>query len=358
MQLSRRDLFTGNIFGSTAVVQPPLAPSPVLHLLNRISYGPHPDDVARAEELGLETMLDEQLSPESIDDSAAEARLHALPLLQLDRRAMYGLNVYEYRTQVALVMEMLTRAIYSRRQLQTRMVEFWSDHFNIAANEEYGPDLILLQRQFRQHALGNFRDLLLASAKSPAMLLYLDNFVNVAGNPNENYARELLELHTLGVNGGYTENDVKEMARAFTGWTIHPKARSGFYFDSAQHDTGPKQILGYSLPDKRDLEDGLHVLSILATQPATAHFVCRKLAVRFVSDDPPPNLVDRLATVWQANDGQIKPVLRTLFLSPEFEQSAGQKLRRPLDFFIGAIRATGTEFVDLWQLEETLNELG
>lgn len=356
MQLFRRNLLIGN-FGPTAVT-PPSAQSQLLHLLNRISYGPHPDDMAWAEEIGLEATLDEQLAPTSIDDSDAEDRLQSLPILKLDRRAMYGLSDYEYRTQEALVMEMLTRAIYSRRQLQTRLVEFWSDHFNIPANDEYNPDLILLQQQFRQHALGNFRDLLLASAKSPAMLLYLDNFVNVAGSPNENYARELLELHTLGVNGGYTEIDVKEVARAFTGWTIHPKARTGFYFSPTEHDTASKQILGHTLPDNRGLEDGLHVLSILAMHPATARFVCRKLAVRFVSDDPPDGLIDRLAAVWQQHGGQIKPVLRTLFLSSEFAQSAGQKLRRPLDFFIGAMRATGTEFVDTWRLQETLNELG
>ena len=189
------------------------------------------------------------------------------------------------------------------------------------------------------------------------MLIYLDNFVNVAEHPNENYARELLELHTLGVDGGYTEEDVKEVARAFTGWTVHDRTRSGFYFSGEEHDSGRKQILGHTLPAGRGIEDGLHVLTILARHPATAQFLSRKLCVRFVSDHPPQSLVDSTAQVWRESNGEIKSVLRHIFMSAEFETSGGQKLRRPLDFFIGALRATGTEVHQMDVLDEMLIDL-
>ena len=190
------------------------------------------------------------------------------------------------------------------------------------------------------------------------MLTYLDNFINVAEAPNENYAREVMELHTLGVAGGYTETDVKEVARAFTGWTVHNGTRTGFYFDANAHDSQPKQILGHTLPGGRGLEDGLHVLSILAEHPATAHYLCTKLCIRFVSDTPPASLVDSLTAIWQQSGGNIKTVLRALFLSSEFQNSVGQKFKRPLDFFIGALRATGTRIHDWWALEQMVQQLG
>ena len=332
--------------------------SPVHHLLNRITWGPRPEEVARAEELGYEATLEEQLHPEELDDSEAEALLAAIPILEMDRRAVHGLVDSEYRTHKALIQGLLVRAVHSRRQLLERMVEFWTDHFNIPG-EGYSEDLVALHRDvIRKHALGNFRDLLVGTAKSPAMLVYLDNYVNMAEHPNENYARELLELHTLGVDGGYTEQDVKEVARAFTGWTEHPRTRTGFYFNLEEHDTGVKRVLGHTLPAGRGIEDGLHVLSIVARHPSTARFLCRKLCVRFVSDDPPDSLVEGMAQVWQETDGAIRPVLRHLFLSPEFQASQGQKLRRPLDFFVGALRATGTRIHEWWVLDEMLTELG
>jgi uncharacterized protein (DUF1800 family) len=210
----------------------------------------------------------------------------------------------------------------------------------------------------RRHALGKFRDLLFATARSPAMLYYLDNASNVAGHPNENYARELLELHTLGVDGGYTEADVKEVARAFTGWTVHDGTADGFYFDPSAHDQEPKTLLGHQLPAGRGIEDGLHVLSILANHPTTARFLCRKLCVRFVHDTPPQSLVDGLAAVWQQSGGDLRVVLRHLFEAPEFLAGAGQKLRRPLDFLIGCLRATGAAATSYWALEEILGDLG
>jgi uncharacterized protein (DUF1800 family) len=332
--------------------------SPIVHLLNRITWGPRPDEVVHAETIGYEALLEEQLAPETLDDRAVEAILVDQPILGMDRHTVHSLPNPEYRTYKALVLGMVTRAVHSRRQLLERMVEFWSDHFNIPA-DGYAQDLVSFQRDvIRRHALGNFRDLLMGVAQHPAMLYYLDNYNNRAEAPNENYARELLELHTLGVDGGYTEDDVKAAARAFTGWTVHNKTPTGFYFDADTHDRAAKQILGHTLPADRGIEDGLQVLSLVATHPATALFLCYKLARRFVSDQPPAALVATLAAVWQETHGDINAVLRQLFLSEAFKASAGQKLRRPLDFLIGALRATGTTTRHWWLLEELLTDLG
>ena len=361
---SRRE-FLGRAVGATALLGLDMsfgqAETPVdaeLHLLNRLTWGPRPKEYARLRDLGAEPFLDEQLNFETIDDGDMDDRLANYPILGMNRRTVYSLQNAPGRAHRALVRGMLERAVYSKRQLLERMVEFWSDHFNIPSDFDNLPNLVGFQQDVRRHALGTFRDLLAATAKSPAMLYYLDNHVNVKEQPNENYARELLELHTLGVDGGYGEQDVKAVARAFTGWTIHDRTESGFYFNEPEHDTDSKEVLGHSLPEGRGLEDGLHVLKILAEHPATARFVCGKLCVRFVSDTPPASLVDKLAEVWTASGGEIKPVLRALFLSEEFNDSAGQKLRRPLDFFVGALRASSTRVREWWLLEELLNTLG
>ena len=276
----------------------------------------------------------------------------------MDRHALYDLQDYESRVYRVMIEGLLLRAVRSQRQLLERMVEFWSNHFNVSM-DDWMPDQLLYQREtIRPHALGHFRDLLIASAKSPAMLVYLDNYVNVASHPNENYARELLELHTMGVDGGYTELDVKEVARAFSGWTVHNRTRTGFYFNAGEHDFEVKTVLGHELPAGRGIEDGLHVLSLLAHHPATARFICTKLCVRFVSDAPPASLVEQLVQVWQEHDGEIRAVLRALFLADEFQAAAGQKLRRPLEFFVGLLRSTGAEIREWWSLWEMLQQLG
>lgn len=357
MLLTRRDFLRGDIRASVMFQSPEEATvDPVVHLMNRITFGPRPGDITHARNIGLEAILDEQLNPDSLDDSETDDMLRRLPILTMDRATLHRLD--EYRVHKSLVQGMVTRAVHSRRQLLERMVDFWTDHFNIPA-EDYPHDVVIFQREaIRKHALCKFQDLLIATAKSPAMLFYLDNFANIAESPNENYARELLELHTMGVDGGYTEQDVKEVARAFTAWTVHDGTPTGFHFHTHDHDTDGKVILGHRLPAGRGIEDGFHVLSLLAHHPSTAQYVCRKLCVRFVSDNPPQSLVDSLATVWQETDGDIKAILRHLFLSDEFYASAGQKLRRPLEFFVGALRATGTKIGDWWQLEEMLMELG
>lgn len=359
MRLSRRTFLGLQQAEPNATAAPPaLAITPILHLLNRITWGPRPAEMERANAIGYEAFLDEQLDPARLDDAEADQLLQNLPILQMDRITAHSLPSREYRCYKALVRGMIVRAVYSRRQLLERVVEFWSDHFNIPA-EDYAPDVVQFQREvIRKHALGNFRDLLLGTARSPAMLYYLNNAENVAEHPNENYARELMELHTLGVDGGYTERDVKEVARAFTGWTVHDGVADGFYFDPEVHDQADKSVLGRPLPGGRGLEDGLHVLGILTSHPATARFISRKLCVYFVSDNPPASLVESMAQVWRESQGNIKTVLRHLFLSAEFQQASGQKFRRPLDFFIGALRATGTTVGDHWVLDELLSDLG
>ncbi|MCB9461495.1 MAG: DUF1800 domain-containing protein [Anaerolineaceae bacterium] len=345
-------------WGAPGVQAQAATSDPNLHLLNRLTYGPRPEDVARIHAIGYEAFLDEQLNPEQIDDSHMDSILLPFGLLKLDRHALYGLDDAYFRSYQALIGAMISRAVYSKRQLLERMVEFWADHFNVAGDDSK-PDQVSYQRDaIRANALGNFRALVLATARHPAMLYYLDNAYNIAEHPNENYARELLELHTMGVDGGYTEEDVKNVARAFTGWTVHDSTADGFYFDKDNHDTAAKTILGHALPTDRGIEDGLHVIGLICAHPSTAQFISRKLCVRFVSDDPPQSLVDSTAAVFQQNQGEIKPVLRHIFLSSEFQASVGQKLRRPLDFFIGVLRATGTQIHEFWRFEETLQALG
>ncbi len=329
---------------------------PELHLLNRVTWGPRPEEVRHVRKEGMKRYLERQLHPERIDDAEADAKLRELPILAMDRRTAHRLSDYRNRCRDALVAGMVLRATHSKRQLLERMVDFWTDHFNVPSRD-LEPEVVVFQRKIRAHALGTFRDLLFATAQSPAMLIYLNNRSNEAENPNENYARELLELHTLGVDGGYSESDVKEVARALTGWTVDDRAASGFYFRAGTHDTGEKHVLGHTLPADRGIEDGLHVLDIAVNHPSTARFLCTKLCTKFVSDEPPHNLVESAARVWVRTGGSIKEVLRHIFSSEDFAASAGQKLRRPLEFFVGARRATSTEIHDDDKMRKLLEDL-
>src|SRR5207249_5067054 len=263
----------------------------------------------------------------------------------------------------------IVRAALSERQLREVMVDFWTNHFNVFAGK--GADRVLLpsyiEETIRPHALGRFEDLLIATAESPAMLFYLDNAQSVAPGSeppfplsarrrggqgvrsrptgiNENYARELLELHTLGVDGGYTQQDVIEVARAFTGWTIEDPERVGrFVFRPELHDAGPKVVLGDSLPAGRGVEDGEAVLTLLARHPATARFIATKLVRRFVSDTPPASLVKRAARTFRDSGGDIRAVLRTIFSSREFFSRAAYraKIKSPFELVASALRGLG-----------------
>jgi len=263
----------------------------------------------------------------------------------------------------------LARAVGSEQQLQEVMTDFWENHFSVFAGKgvtrlfipAYDRDVI------RPHALGKFRDLLGAVAKSPAMLFYLDQWQSTVDSLhpselamrapmrkpaargkrglNENYARELMELHTLGVDGGYTQHDVIEVARALTGWTMNPRQNAEFVFRPAIHDAGEKVVLGHRLPAGRGIEDGEEVLDMLARDPHTALFVARKLAVRFVSDDPPPALVERAARTFRETDGDIREVVRTIVTSPEFFSRAAyrSKVKSPFELVASSLRALGAQ---------------
>ena len=296
-----------------------------------------------------------------------------------------------------LMQAKLLRAIYSERQLDEVMTDFWFNHFNVFLGK--GADRFLVTSYerdvIRPHALGKFEDLLVATAKSPAMMFYLDNWLSVGpesdialgirrnpnyygrrrfpppprqvkgkgkrnGGLNENYGRELMELHTLGVNGGYTQGDVTEVARVLTGWTIdQPQKGGGFKFEERMHEPGTKIVLGHKIKQHGEKE-GMEVLHLLAHHPSTAHFICTKLAMRFVSDDPPPALVDRMAQTFLKKKGDIREVLQTMFTSPEFwsDDAYRAKMKTPLEFVVSAVRATGADVTDAMPLARQLNTLG
>jgi uncharacterized protein (DUF1800 family) len=300
-----------------------------------------------------------------------------------------------------LVQAKVLGAIYSDRQLEQVMTDFWFNHFNVFVGK--GPERVLItnyeQNVIRPHALGKFEDLLVATAKSPAMMFYLDNWMSVGPNSpqaqgvpahpmrpygpygrprrfppqpnpnakrkqasglNENYGRELLELHTLSVNGGYSQRDVTEVAKVFTGWTIEkPYEGLGFKYEPRMHEPGPKLVLGHHIKPKGEAE-GREVLHMLATSPQTAHFISLKLAQRFVSDDPPPALVDRMAKTFEKSKGDIRDVLTTLFHSPEFwaDTTYRAKVKTPLEFVASAVRATGANVDDAFPLARQIANLG
>jgi uncharacterized protein (DUF1800 family) len=286
-----------------------------------------------------------------------------------------------------LVAQRLTRDIYSNTQLQEVMTDFWLNHFNVYLhkNEETPYYLVSYERDvIRPRALGKLEDLLEATAHSPAMLLYLDNSssmgpdspaaekakIAAARKPNakkaapeglnENYARELMELHTLGVNGGYTQADVTQVARVLTGWTVDkPQRGGGFKFDENRHEPGTKKVLGKKIKNHGE-QEGRQLLHMLATRPATAKFISRKLAVRFVGDDPPQSLVDRMAKSYLHSDGDISEVLKTLFHSPEFwaPDAYRAKVKTPLEYVVSAARASNANIDNLQPLANALRDMG
>ena len=450
----------------------------IIHVLNRIGFGPRPGDIERVRAIGLQAYIDRQLRPEKVDDPQIAARLASLETLNKSSREIAEhyllpaqmLRLQQRQQQAAsaptsapapdpasstsspgatppvalradgqprdmrspeqieaakveravltdLTEQKILRAVYSERQLDEVMVDFWFNHFNVFAGKgltrgyvtEYERDTI------RPHALGKFRDLLGATAKSPAMLFFLDNWQSSAApdaptaapaqngrpdhpfapvrpnvrrpaaaprNPmpneqpqrvaraapnrrgrgvNENYARELMELHTLGVDGGYTQKDVQEVARALTGWTIqNPRLGGGFMFQPRMHDAGAKLVLGHTIKAGGGQHDGEQVLDILARHPSTARFISTKLARRFVSDTPPKALVDRAAKRFHETDGDIREVVRTIITSSEFFAAAAYraKVKTPFEFVVSALRATGTDAASGLPFMAALRDLG
>jgi uncharacterized protein (DUF1800 family) len=411
----------------------------IVHALNRLAYGPRPGDVEAVRSRGLSRWIEDQLHPEGIPDAALASRLAGLRTAGLStaelmdgydipreakreiakRRAdasgtpsedearkarrevlaEYGGQMKGTPRQVVeeLQSAKILRAVYSERQLDEVLVDFWMNHFNVFANK--GPERFLIAEYerdvVRPHAWGRFEDLLKATAQSPAMLFYLDNWLSVDPDAathmregfgmrrrglfrqaptqapgqgqgrrrglNENYAREVMELHTLGVDGGYTQKDVTEVARCLTGWTIQGLRQDAprFAFDRRVHDPRDKVVLGHTIRAGGQ-EEGEQVLHLLATHPATARFVSYKLARRFVADEPPAALVGRAAEVFRRTDGDIRAVVTSIVTSPEFlaADARATKVKTPLEFVVSAVRAAGAEVADGRELARRLASMG
>ncbi|HEV3254261.1 MAG TPA: DUF1800 domain-containing protein [Candidatus Acidoferrales bacterium] len=399
----------------------------ILHALNRLAYGPRPGDVERVRRMGLDKWIEQQLNPASINDSAVDARLAGYSTLKMSSQQLVdaypqpnqaakqqGITTEEFKQQrqqqarqqlqqtkdsgdvdparlqlarvqgpqriiAELTLAKLTRAMYSERQLNEVMADFWFNHFNVFAGK--GADKWLLtsyeRDSIRPHTLGKFQDLLLATAQSPAMLFYLDNWLSAdpvasermqqelaqrrrrfqgmfgGAKPqqkqdrglNENYGREVMELHTLGVDGGYTQQDVIQMARCLTGWTVRaPRRNPEFFFDERIHAQGPKVVLGRTF-NYGGMRDGEEALRMLARHPSTAKFISTELARHFVADAPPPALVDRMAQSFLLSDGDIRIVMHTMIYSPEFWSRAAyrSKVKTPFELAASTARALGAD---------------
>ncbi len=411
----------------------------ILHALNRLAYGPRPGDIDRIRQMGLEKWIDQQLHPESIDDSALQNRLEKYPTLAMSSTDLLaefpppnqaaktaGETKEEYRQQLQqkrktamdqvmdtgndnmdraqaslakmqgpgriigeLSMGKLDRAIYSNRQLEAVMEDFWFNHFNVFANK--GADRWLLtsyvRDTIRPNTMGKFQDLLVATAKSPAMLFFLDNWLSVdpvafqrhqeeiamrrarfqgrfgsdfpfpgtAAAPaqgknqdrglNENYGREVMELHTVGVDAGYTQQDVIEMARSLTGWTVsQPRRSPEFVFKPESHAEGKKVVMGHTFNAGGE-KDGEEALKMLANDPHTAKFISTELARHFVSDNPPQTLVDRMAGTYEKSGGDIRAVLKTMIYSPEFwsKEAYRAKIKTPFELVASTARALNAD---------------
>ena len=430
----------------------------ILHLLNRLTFGPRPGDIARVKEMGIDRFIEEQLHSETIDDSEVARRLEVLPTQRMTSAELYQfyppIQIAEQRANEKnappifgrpqqmlgeIVQQKLVRAVSSNRQLHEVLTDFWYNHFNVFAPKEAAQWLVTGYERdvIRPRALGKFRDLLLATAQSPAMMFYLDNWLSsspdakqprppaparpqnrqppgttLGANPrpdgmlaqpgadpntamtakkegdanpqsetrnpqsspappprpparkpgiNENYARELMELHTLGVNGGYTQKDVQEVARCFTGWTIdRPFQGGGFVYRPWMHDDGAKTVLGVTIPAGGGFNDGLRVIEILATNPSTARFISRKLCQRFVSDDPPAQLVERVAQVFIKTEGDIREVIRAIVTSSEFNSPSvfRAKIKSPLELAASAIRSIDGDTNGAPALHEWIRRMG
>ncbi len=395
-----------------------------LHVLNRLAYGPRPGEVDRVAADGVMRWIDWQLSPGKIDDGPLAAHERRFKILDYDAGELARIYVDAQRARREQQRQQgdadrdrmdpaqargrrlagefqelaVVRAVLSERQLYEVMVDVWANHFNVFFAK--GADRFLtpsyIEQTIRPRALGKFADLLIATAQSPAMLFYLDNWESVApgsappqamrlrarplfgprpmfGRPppfdagrdplradslrrqalarspkgiNENYARELLELHTLGVDGGYTQQDVIDVARILTGWSVRrPQQGGDFEFHDWAHDYGEKVVLGVTFPPGHGMDEGVRLLQLLAHHPATMHHVSRRLCQRFVNDDPPDGCVDDAVTAWKQSDGDIRAVLRAIFRSPDFwaRENVRAKIKTPLEFVVSAARAVGGE---------------
>jgi uncharacterized protein (DUF1800 family) len=376
-----------------------------LHVLNRLAFGPRPGEIEAVAATGVAAWIGAQLRPGSLADAAVEAKLRKLPAISMSigqlqetypqpkvaaaaasRAAAASAPASGSAVAVVpqaeapsamvhdLVSQKILRATESERQLQEVLVDFWFNHFNVVSDKgKVKWYLIPYEREaIRPHVFGRFRDLLGATARHPAMLFYLDNWQSVAeqggdgGIPkpgrglNENYGRELLELHTLGVDGGYTQDDVRETARAFTGWTIeNPGAEAVFAFHPKQHDKGDKRVLGKVVASDGE-GDGERVLDLLAGHPKTAHFLAAALCQKFHSDNPPESLVKHVTEVFTKSGGDLTRVYEAIFTAPEFWSDAAfrTKTKTPFELVASALRAVGAETTEAEPVSREIDKLG
>ncbi len=339
---------------------PPVRPrDPVLTLVHRITQGFNLAEYQHARSLGYDGYLEEQLDHLSIDDSALDARLAGFTTLNMSPKEIVDnfpdditLPYYEIKGAVLL------RSVFSKRQLFERMVEFWNDHFNLDHNK--GDFLYVFKPEddrtvIRPNALGSFYNLLYASSHSAAMLFYLDNWLSYAGAIQENYARELMELHTLGVNGGYTENDVTEVAKCLTGWTLNGDYYSPDYlrakFEPSYHEAGPKYVLGNTIPGTPGRQDLTHVIDILTAHPSTAQFLSSKLIRWFLTETPPQSLIDEVAQAYVNTYGDIKSMLRVILAEHNLKWASpvyGAKFRRPFHLMTSILRGLNADVTDFY----------
>jgi uncharacterized protein (DUF1800 family) len=377
------------------------------HALNRLGFGPRPGDIDRVAAMGVDKWIDQQLHPERIDDSAVETRLASFETLkkdnadlldqyykpivalrkekkegeEVDTEEMKAARQKSQRVVGELVAQRIVRATESDRQLNEVMADFWLNHFNVFAGK--GIDRFLLtsyeRDTIRPHIWGKFEDLLMATAKSPAMMFYLDNARSRNGAINENYAREIMELHTLGVDGGYTQKDVTELARVFTGWSIGrpqgrekgPQGRENgpqgrgenegtFMFRPFAHDRGEKTVLGVHFKAGGGIEEGEQMIHMLAHHPATAHHIALQLCQRLVADDPPKALVDRVAGVFLKSDGDLRATVKAVIDSREFWDSKvyRAKVKTPFEYVMSALRASDAKVVNPIPVARALQQIG
>jgi uncharacterized protein (DUF1800 family) len=338
---------------------PPAFADPDAALLHRIGFGPGPGERERLAETGREAFVREQLRADLKEPLALTARLARLDVLRLTESDLHDLPEELLLRQ--LQQAAILRAVESPNQLLERLTDFWTNHFNVYARKGHaawrkpGDELNVI----RKHALGKFPDLLKASAHSPAMLAFLDNQVNRKGIANENYARELMELHSLGVHGGYTQKDVQEVARCFTGWSIENRflrPRGKFRFLAENHDDGEKTVLGHRIPAGGGKRDGDRVLEILGAHPSTARHISEKLARYFLGEAPGP-WPKRMAEIYRRTGGDIRAMLEPMLLSEEM-RSAKPIFKRPFDFLASSIRVFGGKTDGGSSIQEHLERMG
>lgn len=379
-----------------ALIATPVAAAPLsvhdLQLLNRVTWGADSAGAAEMQSLGAARWLDRQLHPAAADalPPQVRARIEAMsisttPMADLARamdqahkalkddvsdparlaaaKQAYNAQARQLLTETAE--RSLLRDLYSPDQLREQMTWFWLNHFNVDGQRAALRPVIgdYEDRAIRPHALGRFRDLLAASFRHPAMLRYLNNAQNAAGRVNENYAREVMELHTMGVGSGYTQMDVQELARIFTGAGVSYRAAGGggslFDFDPRRHDSGTKTLLGHTIRGS-GLAEMDEAIDILAREPATARHVSHQIAFYFIGDEPPAALVERMAATFQRTDGDIAEVLKTLFASPEFDASLGKAFKDPMHYALSAVRLAydGRQVLDTTPLQGWLTRMG